>query len=276
LSTVFITESSPAVLQELIPPLIQQVTSLRTSLSHLTSHLNLLSNRLAASESTLSSLKLLHHQQLSRVEEQRDGLRALCSVWEGRWREERRLREAEELAQRSAGELKVYRASFSQFIAYLTCAGGRALNDRHSRMETSYTALKPISKLNQPFGESPTSSDLCVPSSTHLSVPALLLGFFLIFLLRRHPSHDLTIATETTWLAAPSCSRGQHLEPGRAPSPHSSNCRRSRKGARTSQARGRPSLVRAGRRGKTLPALLLSSTADPCSHRSLGSRRISR
>ena len=60
-------------------------------------HLDDLSNRLATSESTLFSLKRLHEREMRRVEEERDAIRALCGVWEGRWREERSLREEQAL-----------------------------------------------------------------------------------------------------------------------------------------------------------------------------------
>ena len=102
-------------------PSCWQATSLRTSLSHLTAHLQALSTRLASSESQLAAVERARGRDLGRVKDERDGLRALCGVWEGRWREERRLRED--------GELE---------IGKLVAKGkGRAMNDRAGRAETT-------------------------------------------------------------------------------------------------------------------------------------------
>lgn len=108
-------EALPSV-NQVTPLFLEQVTNLRTSLSHLTAHLNTLSNRLAASESTLSSLRLSQRKELVRLEEERDGLRALCGVWEGRWREERRGNEDLGALGRT-GELVAMRWSRTELIS---------------------------------------------------------------------------------------------------------------------------------------------------------------
>lgn len=57
--------------------------------------------------------------------QERDGLRALCAVWEGRWREERRGRE------RAEGDLGSLRS-----------ARGRVLNDKTARGDTALVGLR--------------------------------------------------------------------------------------------------------------------------------------
>ncbi|KAM0752760.1 hypothetical protein T439DRAFT_323374 [Meredithblackwellia eburnea MCA 4105] len=71
----------------------QKANNLRLSLSHLTQHLSTTSSQLATSQASLSTLQTRHERELKRVKEERDALRALTSVWEGRWKEERRERE---------------------------------------------------------------------------------------------------------------------------------------------------------------------------------------
>ncbi|GAA5942015.1 hypothetical protein JCM3775_004315 [Rhodotorula graminis] len=105
-----------------------QIYALRTSLSHLTTHLDALTSRLAASESSLASLQLAHAAALAQHAEQSSAMQALCLVWEGRWREERRLRD------------EVQRALEAQ--VGVRAGGARALNGAERRRETSLTALK--------------------------------------------------------------------------------------------------------------------------------------
>ncbi|KPV74353.1 uncharacterized protein RHOBADRAFT_54192 [Rhodotorula graminis WP1] len=104
------------------------IYALRTSLSHLTTHLDALTSRLTASESSLASLQLAHAAALAQHAEQSSAMQALCLVWEGRWREERRLRD------------EVQRALEAQ--VGVRAGGARELNGAERRRETSLTVLK--------------------------------------------------------------------------------------------------------------------------------------
>lgn len=102
-------------------PYPTQVTALRSSLTHLTSHLSLLTDRLARSESSLAALSSLHARSLTQHADECAALRALCAVWEGRFREEKRAREeALERCGREVGDTRV-----------------RALNSVERRRETT-------------------------------------------------------------------------------------------------------------------------------------------
>ncbi|GAA5895665.1 uncharacterized protein JCM6883_001580 [Sporobolomyces salmoneus] len=108
----------------------QKIQTLRTSLSHFSSHASSLSDRLFLAESSLLSQK--HHsvQQLGKVEEERAGLRALCQVWEGRWREERTRREEVEEKLREA----------------TSANDGKKLNGATERDETRMVASKDLQR----------------------------------------------------------------------------------------------------------------------------------
>lgn len=73
--------------------LLQQIKNLKNSLSCLTTHLEEVTSRLLTSESTLFNLKLTSRKELDELQEERDGMKILKEVWEGRYRSERRLRE---------------------------------------------------------------------------------------------------------------------------------------------------------------------------------------
>lgn len=100
----------------------QKVANLRTSIAHLTTRLSNTTSRLAAAEASISAIQHQHAKALNDLVEERDGVRALCSVWEARWREERRVREDLE-------------AKLANGIAM---AKGKLLNDRNARAETSF------------------------------------------------------------------------------------------------------------------------------------------
>ncbi|GAA5907863.1 hypothetical protein JCM8208_001965 [Rhodotorula glutinis] len=104
------------------------IYALRTSLSHLTTHLDALTSRLAASESSLASLQLEHAAALAQHAERSSAMQALCLVWEGRWREERRMRDDVQ----GALEAQVGQSA----------RGARALNGTEKRRETTLAVLK--------------------------------------------------------------------------------------------------------------------------------------
>ncbi|GAA5919943.1 hypothetical protein JCM5296_002036, partial [Sporobolomyces johnsonii] len=103
------------------------IHTLRSSLTHLTSHANSLTNRLVESEATVVSLRQQDTQTIRRLEEERDGLRALCGVWQGRWREEKRMREDAEERLRSGVK-----------------DAARSLNGKGSRDETTLRIAKAV------------------------------------------------------------------------------------------------------------------------------------
>ncbi|GAA5972855.1 hypothetical protein JCM3765_007909 [Sporobolomyces pararoseus] len=80
----------------------QKIQTLRNSLSHFSSHANSLSDRLVRAESSSVSQHQRYTQQLQQAQEEADSVKALCLVWEGRWREERALREEAESNLREA------------------------------------------------------------------------------------------------------------------------------------------------------------------------------
>lgn len=80
--------------------LMLQVTNLRSALSSLMTRLIELTDRLAATEADLAACRLLSEKSLSEQAESALGARALATVWETRWREERRAREAAEASLR--------------------------------------------------------------------------------------------------------------------------------------------------------------------------------
>lgn len=150
-----------------------QVSSLRNSLTHLTSHLSSLTDRLAASQASLSSLQLAHDRASSAHVDELLTLRALCAVWEGRWREEKRGREdAEEklaLEQRKGKEDD----------------GRRSLNGTRERKETEMRVLREQGASTLSHSSSEASLILLQqPDLDHLVLP--LVDFRL---LPPHPLH---------------------------------------------------------------------------------------
>lgn len=77
-----------------------QVNNLRSALSSLTTRLVELTDRLAAAEADLASCRLVSEKSLSEQADATLAARALATVWETRWREERRAREAAEASLR--------------------------------------------------------------------------------------------------------------------------------------------------------------------------------
>ncbi|GAA5820784.1 hypothetical protein JCM11491_003901 [Sporobolomyces phaffii] len=74
----------------------RKIHTLRESLSHFSSHANSLSDRLVRAESAAVEERQRNTVQTSQIEEERNGFKALCLVWEARWREERTAREEAE------------------------------------------------------------------------------------------------------------------------------------------------------------------------------------
>lgn len=80
--------------------LVLQVTNLRSALSSLTTRLVELTDRLAAAEADLAACRLRSEKSLSEQADSTLAARALATVWETRWREERSAREAAEASLR--------------------------------------------------------------------------------------------------------------------------------------------------------------------------------
>ncbi|PRQ77620.1 hypothetical protein AAT19DRAFT_8688 [Rhodotorula toruloides] len=96
----------------------RKIETLRSSLNSLTTHMAHLTDRLAASEAALASATRQTGRTSAQHAEEVVSLRALCTVWEGRWREEQRLRKEAE------GQLAQAR-------------GGEGLNSRQARRDTT-------------------------------------------------------------------------------------------------------------------------------------------
>ncbi|GAA5978574.1 hypothetical protein JCM21900_004736 [Sporobolomyces salmonicolor] len=120
----------------------KKIHTLRFSLTHLTSHANSLTSRLVESESSLVSLRQQGTQTICQLEDERDGLRALCGVWQGRWREEKRMREEAEERLRSGMK-----------------DAARSLNGKGSRDETTLRVIKAVKPpARPPHTRRPSSS----------------------------------------------------------------------------------------------------------------------
>ncbi|GAA5867954.1 hypothetical protein JCM8547_003423 [Rhodosporidiobolus lusitaniae] len=130
----------------------QKIHSLRTSLTHLTAHISSLTSRLTLSQSTLAALRLSSDKAAAKYAEETSALRALCAVWEGRWREERRAREEAEEKSRAVGEKGE--------------AGRRVLNGRRERRETEMRVLHEPAKRPSRRRSSTTSSSSAPLSSS--------------------------------------------------------------------------------------------------------------
>jgi hypothetical protein len=79
---------------------MMQVNNLRSALSSLTTRLVELTDRLAAAEADLAACRLVSEKSLREHADATLATRALATVWETRWREERRAREAAEASLR--------------------------------------------------------------------------------------------------------------------------------------------------------------------------------
>ncbi|KAG0655673.1 hypothetical protein C6P46_000762 [Rhodotorula mucilaginosa] len=77
-----------------------EVNNLRSALSSLTTRLVELTDRLAAAEADLAACRLVSEKSLREHADATLATRALATVWETRWREERRAREAAEASLR--------------------------------------------------------------------------------------------------------------------------------------------------------------------------------
>ncbi|GAA5946524.1 hypothetical protein JCM1841_005513 [Sporobolomyces salmonicolor] len=120
----------------------KKIHTLRVSLTHLTSHANSLTSRLVESESSLVSLRRQGTQTICQLEDERDGLRALCGVWQGRWREEKRMREEAEERLRSGMK-----------------DAARSLNGKGSKDETTLSVSKAVKPpARPPHTQRPSSS----------------------------------------------------------------------------------------------------------------------